>query len=135
MRLTLRIPPTSNHAFKNVTRKTKDGKTFTGQQLTDEALAWLTSTALLARVRARVARWPRRPTQRKVVVELEVWWPDNRTRDMSNLHKLTADALEGIVYPDDRWALMRDMDWHVDKTNPRLELTIWPLENPTERDH
>ena len=35
------------------------------------------------------------------------------------------DALEGIVYDDDRWVLPRCQDFGVDGGNPRVELEFW----------
>ena len=61
----------------------------------------------------------------KVVVEVWTYWPDRRTRDCHNGSKLMMDALEGIVYKDDKRALVRYMDYEVDKENPRVELKIY----------
>lgn len=61
----------------------------------------------------------------KVVVEYEVYWPDKRQRDPSNLEKLLLDALEGLVYDNDKWALPRCIDFMVDRTNPRVEVACY----------
>ena len=55
------------------------------------------------------------------------FWPDYRIRDMSNMHKLLPDVLQDILYDNDKWVLVRDMDFTVDKGNPRVEVKIYPL--------
>ena len=44
---------------------------------------------------------------------------------MSNTHKLLCDALEGVVYIDDKMVLARDMDFDIDRANPRLEVCLY----------
>lgn len=61
-----------------------------------------------------------------------VWFPGGRTNDVTNWCKLVHDALEGIVYTDDRW--IHDARWiraGVDVDAPRCELTIAALLPPT----
>lgn len=84
------------------------------------AKRWDRDCALVVTAAARRAGWQKRPKGRKVVVELWAVWPDNRTRDMNNLHKQVADLLEGIVYENDSSSLLRDMDYTVDSKAPRL---------------
>ena len=60
----------------------------------------------------------------KIIMEVWTYWPDYRRRDTHNAHKLLADALESILYDDDRYVLMRDMDYNVDKKNPRVEIVL-----------
>lgn len=114
MNLTLPLPPSVNHCYVN-----RGGR----RMLSDAAYAWQDAARLIARRECSKQHW-RLTDNKKVVVELWAYWPDKRRRDMNNLHKLTADALEGAIYVDDRWALMRDMDFAVDPKNPRLELRV-----------
>lgn len=54
--------------------------------------------------------------------------PDKRRRDAVNLAKSLHDALEGVCYADD--AQLTDVRYvrgPVDRTNPRVEVTISPL--------
>lgn len=67
------------------------------------------------------------PLNEKVVVEVRVWWPDKRRRDVHNLYKLLCDALEGYVAPDDKWFLVRSMDFQYDKSYPRVEVKAYPF--------
>ncbi len=118
MKISLPIPPSVNHCYIR-----RNGR----QQLSDQAYAWQDAARYIARQESKKCGWTIPDDGDKVVIELFVYWPNGRRRDMHNLHKLTADALEGAVYSDDRYALLRDMDYTIDRTNPRLELTIYRL--------
>ena len=117
----LPLPPTSNHCYVNALHHGRRQRV-----LTALAKSWMTSAAMLATGACRRAGW--KPVEDKVVVELRVSWPDHRKRDTSNLHKLLGDVLEGIVYVNDRYALLRDMDYAVDRKRPRLDITFYVLE-------
>ena len=90
--------------------------------LTKSGTNWTQDTRIIATDAANRCGWPC-AQGRKVVLELVCYWPDLRRRDVSNLDKVLCDALEGIVYDDDRWALPRWMDFHTDRRNPRVEVT------------
>lgn len=125
VRVTSTIPPSVNHAYRRVWMG-RGEKRYLADKLTDEAEGWMEETAWKAVQAARRGGW-RCTTGEKVVVELRVFWPDARRRDIHNLHKLVADSLEGVVYTDDRYALLRDMDFGIDRARPRLELTWYRL--------
>lgn len=59
-----------------------------------------------------------------------VFVPDDRPHDMSNRCKLLHDALEGVVYRNDRWLHELHYLRAVDVDAPRAELTIRPLPAP-----
>lgn len=123
------VPPSVNHCYRRVKRRSKQtGKVYLADQLTAEAETWLEECALRARVACRRAGWAVTPKGTKVVIELRVFWKDARTRDTHNLHKLVADGLEGVVYENDSFALLRDMDFAIDRKRPRVELTWYLLE-------
>lgn len=64
--------------------------------------------------------------QEKVVVEVMTYWPDKRRRDTNNSAKALADALEHAgVYDDDRYALLRYIDYEYCKENPRVECVVY----------
>jgi crossover junction endodeoxyribonuclease RusA len=63
----------------------------------------------------------------KLVLEMTAFYPDNRRRDMSNMHKLLPDSLEIILFDDDRWLLIRDINFYLDRGNPRVEVILYPL--------
>jgi crossover junction endodeoxyribonuclease RusA len=60
----------------------------------------------------------------KVVIEYTYFWPDKRKRDTGNQKKVINDALQGIIVDNDCNILERDIDFMVDRVNPRIELVI-----------
>lgn len=118
--MTLTIPPSVNHCYMNVHMKGVRGRI-----LTEEARNWKLMTQYVAKAAVRHCAWELPPADKKIVLEIVAFWPDARRRDMNNTHKLLCDALEGIVYLDDKMVLARDMDFSVDRKRPRLELCIY----------
>lgn len=51
-----------------------------------------------------------------------------RGRDDNNVYKLLNDSLEGIVYDNDSRVLVRTQKILFDKDNPRMELTLVPVD-------
>ena len=111
------MTPSVNHAYFT----TKQGKRI----LTAKAKQWIAQVQAIATEEVQKQNWSITSGQ-KVIVEILTYWPDNRRRDCNNGAKLTFDALEGIIYDDDKWTLPRYIDFFVDKSNPRLELRIYP---------
>lgn len=65
------------------------------------------------------------------------YFPDLQKRDAGNYRKLITDALTGIAYVDD--SLVWREVWErgpIDRTNPRMVVTVSPLPNPpTDAPH
>ena len=95
--------------------------------LSDRAQEWMSKAGDEAYTAMQECGWSCRKPKQKVVVELKVFWPDSRKRDVHNLHKLLADCLEGKVCDDDQWMLLRDMDFDYDKENARVEVVAYDL--------
>lgn len=96
---------------------------------TAKAKAWFEAAEELTRKAIENQGWKKTEGQ-KVVVNVLTMWGDNRRRDTNNLSKSLADMLEHAgVYDDDRYALMRYIDFGVDKENPRVEMVIRPFTN------
>lgn len=75
-----------------------------------------------------LAAWRGEPHRVPVEVVGRAFFPDARKRDVGNYRKLITDALTGIAYTDD--SLVHREVWEragIDRTNPRIELTITPL--------
>jgi Holliday junction resolvase RusA-like endonuclease len=67
------------------------------------------------------------PITAPLALVARVYVPDNRPHDVANFAKLVHDALEGVVYKNDRW--LWDVRWiraGVDVDHPRAEITISP---------
>lgn len=48
----------------------------------------------------------------RVAIEVDVWFPDNRKRDLGNLDKCLLDALVNAgVIMDDAWQMLPDVHW------------------------
>lgn len=122
--LRLDIPPSVNHCYQNIHVKGARGRI-----LTEEARNWKDMTKYIAKGAVRHCAWELPAADVKVVLEIVAFWPDARRRDMNNTHKLLCDALEGIVYLDDKMVLARDMDFSVDRKHPRLEVCVYVKEN------
>lgn len=115
MRLILPVPPSVNHCY---------GRTKFGVYKTAEAKAWQQEAGYRAK-----AWWKSQPIDTKLVLNIWVWWPNKRRRDLDNICKLALDALTGIVWTDDHLVLPRFQDYAVDKENPRIELEVLECED------
>lgn len=122
-RLILPLPPSVNHSHHNINRggrlmKVKSAAT---KDFILEA-GWAT------KIWMKKAKWIRPEWRVKVVLNIWIYWPDNRKRDSDNLMKILLDSLKGIAFEDDRQALPRIMDFAVDQKNPRLEIELRAME-------
>ena len=120
LNMTLTIPPSVNHCYKNFNAAGRRNRV-----LTPLAKAWKDEAYYVSVAAVHRQRWQMPAADKKIVLELVAFWPDARRRDMNNTHKLLCDALEGAVYLDDKMVLVRDMDFSIDRKNPRLELCIY----------
>jgi len=59
-----------------------------------------------------------------LAVNIIIFFKDKRRRDWDNWHKLSMDALEGIVYKDDSQIQEAHIFKEIDKDNPRIEISI-----------
>ena len=114
------LPPSVNHSHRNYTTKTGQRR----RVPTTRATNWLRDTAFVARAAMDDTGWTC-PQGEAVVVEYFAWWPDRRRRDASNLEKLLLDAIAGVAYDDDRWALPRCVGFGFDKGSPRLVIRCY----------
>ena len=117
----LDIPPSVNHCYAPNYRYNQRDRV-----LTPQARSWKEYARFSALAEARRQGWQTPEAGVKVVVELVAYWPNRRTRDMHNAHKLLMDALEDAgIYKNDKFALARDMDFSVDRNQPRLEVFVY----------
>ena len=120
LKLTLTIPPSVNHCYRNFNAAGRRNRV-----LTPLARAWKEEAYYIANALAHREGWRIPGAQEKIVLEVVAFWPDGRRRDMSNTHKLLCDALEGALYLDDKMVLVRDMDFSIDREHPRLEVCLY----------
>jgi len=72
-------------------------------------------------------KWPILKDSIEIQIKLYFW--DKRVRDWDNYHKLSMDALSGIIFEDDsqiKKATVEVMD--IDRDQPRIELVITELQ-------
>ena len=65
-----------------------------------------------------------------VRLEIDIYWPDRRRRDLDNGGKSIADALNGIAYEDDYQIVEKRLTKRLDRDNPRAEIVVEALEDP-----
>lgn len=58
-------------------------------------------------------------------MEIILFFKDKRRRDVDNYSKLVLDALEGVVYEDDRQIQKLTIKKDYSAENPRIEIEIW----------
>jgi len=64
----------------------------------------------------------------RLAIEMRVWCPDRRRRDLDNLWKLPLDALSGIVWVDDsQFDDKRIIRAGISRDAARAVLSIWTL--------
>lgn len=119
LHLTVPIAPSVNAMYFT----TKFGK----RVRTKKAKEWFEKAEAITRKAIEEQGWKKTEGQ-KVVVNVLTMWGDKRRRDTNNLSKSLADMLEHAgVYDDDFYALIRYIDFGVDKDNPRMEMVIKPF--------
>jgi Holliday junction resolvase RusA-like endonuclease len=118
---------------------TVEGRCVPWQRTTSHAGRRLTPRAQRAyqrHVRATVAActplsWPR---DMWYAVELVVYEPDARRRDLDNQAKTVVDALTGVLWDDDSQVDVLAIVRRLDRKQPRVVLGVAPLAL-SERDH
>ena len=115
IKLTIPIVPSVNNCYRNVTVNRRI--------LTAKGKAWQHEVQYIAKAEAKRQKWSFSKGE-KLVMELWFYWPDKRKRDTHNSHKLLLDTLESILYENDCMVLARDMDFMLDRNNPRVEVVL-----------
>ena len=73
---------------------------------------------------AAKSQWKGDPTDKKVKIEIKLYFKNNLRRDWDNWHKLSCDSLTGIVWVDDSQVYCATVEKFIDKENPRIEFVI-----------
>lgn len=120
MKLIIPIAPSGNRMWR---KNNQTGKTYK----TDECTFYQNQIGYIAKQQAKKQGWTK-TVKEKVIMYFWFFWPDARQRDTGNQKKVILDALEGVLYDNDRWVLERDQDWVIDRQNPRIEIVITKFE-------
>lgn len=116
IRLTLPIPPSVNSYWRStVNRRSGLAKVLISQ----EGRRFKTRCQMLAQMQCS------EPINVKVAVTATVYFGDRR-RDLDNVMKPLFDALEGVVYRNDRQIHEIHFRKALDRQNPRIEMEIEP---------
>ena len=118
-RLIVGIPPSVNHSHVNIRKGDRNMRI--RSQATKE---YMIDTGWLAKRWMVISKWKMSDREKKIIMRIWIFWPDNRRRDADNLIKLLQDSLTDILWQDDRQVLPRIMDFTVDKQNPRMEIEL-----------
>lgn len=111
MKLILPLPPSANRYYRNVRGRTL---------LSKEAREYRDACALAA-----AGQWRGGPISDPVRIEAHVYM--TLRGDLMNREKQLLDALEGTAIVDDSQVWDMRMIRHLDRKNPRVEITIQPL--------
>ena len=69
-------------------------------------------------------QWKRKPLVCPLQITVVLFFGTKRIADWDNFHKLSMDALTGIVWLDDSQVQEATVTKKYDKENPRIEITI-----------
>lgn len=117
-------PPSVNHMYHAI--RGRAGNTVLIHN--DEAKMWFAQVGLLAREWKWRAGWRMPEPKQKVLVHVWYYFENDTRPDPSNCLKLLLDALQGVIYPNDKWVLAREENYSFDKENPRIELNFEVME-------
>lgn len=113
--ITLPLPPSTNNLYN-----TQHGH----RVLSKQGQAYRAEAGWLIKSAATKLPWRTRPGQR-YALELVLYWPDQRRRDLSNAIKCLEDTAADVLGFDDcRIDLLVVKRGPVDKDNPRTEVCI-----------
>ena len=70
------------------------------------------------------SQWQNKPIIGDVELDVKIYFGTKRKCDIDNFHKLSFDAMSGIVYEDDSQIKKMTVEKFYDKENPRIEITV-----------
>ena len=69
-------------------------------------------------------QWKRKPLTKNLQIAIKLYFGTKRKSDWDNFHKLSMDALTGVVWLDDSQIVEADVCKFYDKAKPRIEIHI-----------
>lgn len=126
LRLTLGLPPSTNHLYRVVVRQGKGGR-YLGRALATEVLTFRQEVAVAIQ-QARAAGQPTAfPRHRPLAVRVVAYMPNLR-RDLDNVLKGLLDALAPQLGIDDAWVVELVARKRIDPAHPRCEVELEEIE-------
>ena len=74
-----------------------------------------------------------KPCEDGVRLDIVLWMPDRRRRDLDNCAKSICDGLNGIVYLDDSQVAELVVRRRIDGQRPRAEITVAAIDGTTQQ--
>ncbi len=112
--------------------------TLKGNPLSTQTLYWHRGNIRIMKSKAKalkksyteqaIEQYKGKTLKEEIYLEIKLYFGDRRKRDWDNYHKLSMDALEGIVYENDNQIKKALVEVFYDKENPRIEILIKQLE-------
>lgn len=118
VKIVLPFPPSQNHMYFTA----KNGSRI----LKDTAKKYFANAQKICIKAIKKQGWKEDLDSVWYYADMVFYMPDKRKRDTHNTLKITLDAMEKIVYPNDYYVLPRIQDVHLDVKNPRVIITIYP---------
>jgi Holliday junction resolvase RusA-like endonuclease len=69
-------------------------------------------------------QYNKKPMEGDLSIEIHLYFGNLRTHDWDNFHKISMDAMTGIVWVDDVQVQRAVVEKHYCKENPRIEIEI-----------
>jgi crossover junction endodeoxyribonuclease RusA len=91
------LPPSVNHYFK----RSRNGRLY----LDAESRAFVEMTQLIAKQAVKKARWKVLPAGNFFYLVIGFEFKNKRFADPNNMLKILIDALQGILFENDKWCL------------------------------
>lgn len=117
--LTLPMPPSSNRYWRTIayiSKKTR--KPAAATFVSDEAKKYKADVAKIASLSVLIFS--------EIAISVKVF-RERRSGDLDNRLKVLCDAMQGVIYADDKQIVKIAAERFEDKKNPRVEVEITPL--------
>jgi len=131
IKLTVPVPTSLNKLYTNQSFYNPKTRSYvaTGKRiLTKEGMKSKNQIQAEARVQLKGQKWDYDWTKTGYCYLDTVIYFQKRGTDDNNIYKLLCDALEGICYDNDSRILIRTQKIMYNPNNPRVEVTITPVE-------
>lgn len=133
LKLVLPVPVSINSLYINQYRynpRTRRREPSGARILSKEGEKCKEEIQRLAKEQMKDSKWDFKWTEDKnnFLYQDAVIYFSRRGRDDNNVYKLLNDSLEGISYDNDSRVLVRTQKIMFDKENPRIELTLTPVD-------
>lgn len=70
-------------------------------------------------------QWEKEILTDNIDLNIRLYFPTKGKVDWDNFHKLSMDALSGVVWEDDSQIQSVNVQKHYDKENPRIEIDVY----------